>query len=109
MHEIKAIIRPDRLEAVLKALHEQPQLPGVTVSRVHGYGRHVNDDLAAPSFGETVMIKLEIIVSAEQLRAVVDTIQAVARTGRGGDGKIFISDIRDAITIHSGATGAAAI
>lgn len=104
MREIKAIIRRDRLDEVIAALHERPDLPGVTVSYVDGFGRRTGVTDAAV-FGEVQMVKLEIVVSADVLRWVVGAIQRAAFTGRSGDGKIFVSTVDEAIDVRSGGTG----
>jgi len=107
MYEVKSIIRPERLAAVVHALHEIPNVPGLTVSVVRGYGRRVS---AAPSvgpeYGETEMAKLETVVPEELLQRVVDAVQEVAGTGRPGDGKVFVIRVEDALKIRSGARGA---
>ena len=108
MHEIKAIIRTDRLDEVLSALHGVPDLPGVTVSTVDGYGRHASGHHGSP-YGRTTMTKIEIVVTQQQLGAVVAAVRGAAHTGRAGDGKIFVSDVREAITIRSGTQGAEAL
>ena len=109
MHEIKAIVRPDRLDDVLTALHGIADVPGATVSKVRGYGRQIQRDASGLLYGEVVMNKIEIVVAAEQVEVVVRTIEAAANTGHAGDGKIFVSDVREAITIHKGARGSAAL
>ncbi len=107
MKEIKAVIRPHRLDATLAALHTHPELPGVTVSTVHGFGRTVGrqpPSSAAPvQYGTTEMVKLECVVNDEQVDTVVGLIQQAAHTGSAGDGKIFIYDITQAIKIRTGA------
>jgi nitrogen regulatory protein P-II 1 len=102
MREIKAILRPDRLEAVLQALHEMPELPGVTISEVRGIGRLANAPTGELQYGETPMVKLEIVVPDALVRPVLTTIEAAGRTGRPGDGKIFTSSIDDARRIRNG-------
>lgn len=109
MQEVKAIIRPERLEGTLAALHQIPELPGVTVSIVQGYGRRAGGVPGAPDYADTRMTKLEIVVSDELLKSVLTAIEGAARTGRAGDGKIFISPVRVAITIRTGQRGADAL
>jgi len=101
MNEIKAFIRPNMLDGVLRALHEHPTLPGVTVSDVRGFGR-VAGRSATPEFGTIEMVKLECIVSKEQTSEVVDLIKEHARTGRPGDGKIMVSAVHTSIRIRTG-------
>ena len=104
MREIKAIIRRERVSDVIGALHERPDLPGVTISKVDGVGRRP----AAPGaveFGEVQMAKLETVVSDELVEWVVETIQRAAFTGRPGDGKIFVIRVEQAVQIRSGDRG----
>ena len=104
MREIKAIIRRERVSHVVSALHERPDLPGVTISFVDGVGRRpgVSDEV---EFGEVEMAKLETVVSAELVEWVLSTIQQAAFTGRPGDGKIFVVRVEQAVQIRSGHRG----
>lgn len=104
MREIKAIIRRERVEDVVGALHERPDLPGVTISHVEGVGRRPGD-ADAPQFGEVQMAKIETVVATELADWVVDTIQRAAFTGRPGDGKIFVIRVEQAVQIRSGDRG----
>jgi nitrogen regulatory protein P-II 1 len=107
MKEIKAIIRPHRLDAVLDALHAHPELPGVTVSHVRGFGRTVGRttrDSTPVQFGTAEMVKLECVLNNEDIESVAALIQRAAHTGNAGDGKIFVYDINRAVKIRSGAT-----
>jgi len=104
--EIKAIIRPHRLDAVLEALHAHPELPGVTVSHVRGFGRTVGrakSDEAPVQFGATDMVKLECALNDEQVDSVIQLIQQSAHTGNVGDGKIILIDVERAVQIRTGA------
>ena len=110
MYEVKSIIRPERVASIIQALHEIPNVPGVTVSVVRGFGKRTpatSDE--APHYGETEMAKLETVVPEELLERVVDTIQEVASTGRAGDGKTFVIRVVEAIKVGSGARGADAL
>jgi nitrogen regulatory protein PII len=110
MHEVKAIIRLERLADVINAIHEIPGLPGVTVSTVQGYGRRKLDDSdSGVVFGEADMAKLEVVVPSDLLSDVLQRIQRLARTGGPGDGKIFVTDVRLAINIRTGEQGRSAI
>jgi nitrogen regulatory protein P-II 1 len=105
MREIKAIIRRERLAGVLGALHERPDLPGVTISYVDGVGRTPGGNADSIEFGEVQMAKLETVVSSDLAEWVVDTITKAAFTGRAGDGKIFVIRVEQAIKIRSGDRG----
>jgi len=102
MNEIKAIIKPDRLSDVLRALHTVPGLPGVTVSIVRGFGRRHPHDDTMPAFDEVEMTKLEIVVPAAVAQDVVQIIERTAHTGQRGDGKIFVLPVEHAVKIRSG-------
>ena len=110
LYEVKAMIRPERMDDVVQGLHEIPELPGVTISLVRGLGRRVS---AQPDgereYGETEMVKLEIVVTAVLLPRVVTAVERGAHTGRAGDGKVFISEIADCVNIRSGHRGAEAL
>lgn len=108
MREIKAIIRPDRLQQVLQALHTVPNLPGVTVSTVRGFGRRYPPGPEA-AFDEIAMTKLEIVVPISLTTDVVQLIERSAHTGGGGDGKIFVIPVEGATRIRSGERGASAL
>lgn len=106
MKEIKAIIRPHLLDAVLNALHRHPELPGVTVSTVRGFGRTAgrqpSSSAAAVQYGTTEMVKLECVVNDDQVDTIVDLIQQAAHTGSRGDGKILVYDIEQAVKVRTG-------
>lgn len=106
MKEVKAIIRPYRLDAVLDALHAHSELPGVTMSFVRGFGRTVGRPTTAAQpvqYGTVEMVKLECVVNDDQLDAVVDIIQTAACTHSPGDGKIVVYGVVQAIKIKTGA------
>lgn len=106
MYEVKSIIRPERLPAVVQALHEIPGVPGLTVSVVRGFGKRTPARTEiGPQYGETEMAKLETVVPEELLQRIVDTVQEVAGTGRPGDGKVFVIRVEEAIQIRSGHRG----
>lgn len=104
MHEVKAFIRPQRTAAVVEALHELSEMPGITVSTNIGYGRSSAGQGVA--FGQTEITKIETVVSDELLPQVLEAIQRVGATGRPGDGKIFVTRVEQAIRIRSGESGA---
>jgi nitrogen regulatory protein P-II 1 len=109
MQEVKAIIRPDRLDAVLHALHAMPDLPGVTVSEVRGIGRRVQPRIHDSPFAETLMIKLEIVIADGLLESVLRAIETLGRTGRAGDGKLFVYPVAHARRIRTGERDDAAL
>ena len=109
MYEVKTIIRPERVPAVVGALHEIEDLPGITISVVRGVGRQRPTAPGEPQFGETVMTKLEIVVPEPLLQPVLDAVRTAASTGRPGDGKVFVSRIDDVLNIRSGVRGSSAL
>ena len=113
MKEIKAILQPVVLEAVITALKQIPDLPGITVSEVKGFGRSravdAEDKVSEGLHEYARKMKLEIVVPDHLLEQTVQAIQAHAHRGRPGDGKIFISTVDDTLKIRTGERGEAAI
>jgi nitrogen regulatory protein P-II 1 len=112
MKKLEAVIQPFKLEEVKEAL-KGIGVDGMTVTEVRGHGRQKGHtevyrgqeykvDLLAK-------IKLEIVIPAERLEEVLDVLAKAARTGKIGDGKIFVYDVADAIRIRNGDRGASAI
>jgi nitrogen regulatory protein P-II 1 len=108
MKKIEAIIRHFKLEDVKNALTEQGLL-GMTVTEVRGFGRqkgHVEMYRGTEYAVDFVpKVKIEVVVPDGQLQKIVGTIMRAAQTGQIGDGKIFVSDLTDAIRIRTGETG----
>lgn len=111
MFEIKAVIRRERLEETLRALHGMEHVPGVTVSVVKGYGRTQRErpESSADEYGEVDLSKLELVVPETLVEPVTAAIEHAAHTGRAGDGKIFVIPVAEAITIRSGERGPGAL
>ncbi|HEX3871988.1 MAG TPA: P-II family nitrogen regulator [Pirellulales bacterium] len=112
MKKVEAIIRHFKLENVKNALNERG-VKGMTVTEVRGFGRqkgHTETYRGAEYSVDFIpKVKLEVVASNDDVRAVVDTILNAARTGQVGDGKIFISDLADVVRIRTGETAEAAI
>ena len=112
MKKIEAIIKPFKLDEVKDALQEAG-MQGITVLEAKGFGRqkgHTELYRGAKYVVDFLpKVKLEIVVTDEQLDAAIEAIKTAAQTGRIGDGKIFVSDISDAIRIRTGETGNEAI
>ena len=112
MKLIKAIIKPFKLEEVKEALSEIG-VEGMTVSEVKGFGRQKGHTEIYRGSEYTVdflpKVKIELVVDDAQLETAVEAIQKAAHTGRIGDGKIFISNIEEAIRIRTGEKGADAV
>lgn len=110
MREIKAIIRPDRLDTVLHELRRIPGLPGVTVSTVRGFGRAHPDDAGDADDGAPAeFTKLETVVPSRMVDAVTAVIWRFAHTGRPSDGKIFVIPVEGVTRISTGEEGEDAI
>ena len=110
--KIEAIIKPFKLDEVKEALHEVG-VSGITVTEAKGFGRqkgHTELYRGAEYVVDFLpKVKLEVVVAAGQADAVVEAIANAARTGRIGDGKIFVSDISTAVRIRTGEQDEAAI
>jgi nitrogen regulatory protein P-II 1 len=112
MKKIEAIMRPHLLDAVKNALSEI-DVKGMTVSEVQGYGRqrgHTETYRGAEYQIDFIpKVKVEVIIPDEIEDAVVEAITRSARTGKFGDGKIFVIPIGDVIRIRTGERGEAAL
>ena len=107
MKKIEAIIKPFKLDEVKEALQEVG-VQGITVTEAKGFGRqkgHTELYRGAEYVVDFLpKVKIEIVVDEARVEASVDAIQKAARTGRIGDGKIFVSAIDEAIRIRTGET-----
>ncbi len=112
MKKIEAIIKPFKLDEVKEALSKEG-IQGMTISEVKGFGRqkgHTELYRGAEYVVDFLpKVKIEILVTDEQASAVADTIIAAARTGRIGDGKIFITPVEEVVRIRTGERGTDAI
>ena len=112
MKKIEAIIKPFKLAEVKDALGEIG-IEGMTVSEVKGFGRQKGHTEIYRGSEYTVdflpKIKLEIVVSDGQLENAVATIVKAAKTGKIGDGKVFVSSIDEAVRIRTDEKGEAAV
>ncbi len=112
MKKIEAIIKPFKLDDVKEAISEIGNF-GMTISEVKGFGRqkgHTELYRGAEYVIDFLpKIKIEIVVDDELVDKVVEAIATAARTGKVGDGKIFIIPVEDAIRIRTGERGEAAI
>jgi len=112
MKKIEAIIRHFKLADVKEAL-AQSGVKGMTVTEVRGFGRQKGhtEIYRGVEYGVDLVpkIKIELVVSDNEVDAVVATISRIANTGLVGDGKIFVHRLTDAIRIRTGETGESAI
>ncbi|MCA9080206.1 MAG: P-II family nitrogen regulator [Planctomycetaceae bacterium] len=108
MKKIEAIIRHFKVEEVKDAL-TAAGAQGMTVSEVRGFGRQKGHKEQYRGAEYTVdfvpKVKVEVVVQDDQLQAAVDAVLTSARTGQVGDGKIFITNLDEAIRIRTGETG----
>ena len=112
MKKVEAVIKPFKLDDVKDALHAAG-VSGITVTEVKGFGRqkgHTELYRGAEYVIDFLpKVKVEVVVEDSLVDNVVDAIAESARTGRIGDGKIFVSDIEQAVRIRTGDRGADAI
>ena len=108
MKKIEAIVRPEKVDDVRKAL-DKAGYPGVTISEVEGHGKQKG--ITQQWRGETYKVdllpkvKLEVVVSDKDAERLISTLSGTAKTGSVGDGKIFISEVKDAVRIRTGERG----
>ncbi|MFL6732782.1 MAG: P-II family nitrogen regulator, partial [Sphingomicrobium sp.] len=109
MKKIEAIIKPFKLDDVKDALHEVGE-SGITVTEVKGFGRKKGHTelyrVAEYVIDFLPKVKIEVIVEDGLLDNVLEAIESAARTGRIGDGKIFVFNVEEAIRIRTGDRGA---
>ncbi|MEW6078280.1 MAG: P-II family nitrogen regulator [Thermodesulfobacteriota bacterium] len=112
MKKIEAIIKPFKLDDVKAALNDLG-VQGMTVTEVKGYGRqkgHTEIYRGAEYVVDFVpKVKIEIVIPADMTDKVAAAIAAAAKTGKLGDGKIFVSPVEQAIRVRTGETGENAI
>ena len=112
MKKIEAIIKPFKMEDVREALAEIG-IEGMTVSEVKGFGRQKGHTEIYRGSEYTVdflpKVKLEIVIADELASRAVDLITQAAKTGKIGDGKVFVTEVEQAIRIRTGERGAEAV
>jgi nitrogen regulatory protein P-II 1 len=112
MKKIEAIIKPFKLDEVKEALQEIG-LQGITVTEAKGFGRqkgHTELYRGAEYVVDFLpKVKIEVVLNDDQVDKALEAIQNAARTGKIGDGKIFVIDILEAIRIRTGETGPDAV
>lgn len=108
MKKVEAIIKPFKLDEVKDALNEIG-IQGITVSEIKGFGRqkgHTELYRGAEYVVDFIpKIKMEIITADDIVSKVVDTIEQAAKTGRIGDGKIFVTSVEEVVRIRTGERG----
>ena len=112
MKMVTCIIRPEKLNAVTDAL-DKAHVVGMTASDVRGFGRqkgqveHYRGDAYTIKFISKV--RLDVVVQDEDVEKVLATVSTTARTGNVGDGKLFVTDVPNAMRIRTGEKGTSAL
>ncbi|MBI3011972.1 MAG: P-II family nitrogen regulator [Candidatus Omnitrophica bacterium] len=112
MKKIEAVVRPEKLDEVRKAI-ESVGYPGITITEAEGHGKQKG--ITQQWRGETYRVdflpkvKIEIVAGDADTERIIQAISKSAKTGSVGDGKIFVSDVRDVIRIRTGERGDQAI
>jgi len=108
MKKIEAIVRPEKVDDVRKAL-EKSGYPGVTITEVEGHGKQkgVTRQWRGESYKVDLLpkVKFELVVSDKDADRLTSAIASAAKTGGVGDGKIFLSDVKEAVRIRTGEKG----
>jgi len=112
MKRVEAIVRPEKLEAVVAAL-ESIGHSGMNVTEVRGHGRQkgMKELFRGREYEVRFVpkVKIEIVLSDDAVSRAVETVIAAARTGQIGDGKIFVSDVAEVVRVRTGERGNAAV
>ena len=113
MKKVEAIIRPNRLPAVTLALHKMENLSGVTITDARGFGGHrspkVDPGIVQGLIDYVSFVRIEMVCPEEMVSELLLTIEQAAATGHPGDGKIFVSDVGQAVRIATGERGDRAV
>ena len=108
MKKIEAIVRHFKLEDVKNAL-TQKGVTGMTITEVRGFGRQKGHTEVYRGTEYTVdfvpKVKVEVVVNDDKLQGAIDAVVKAAQTGQIGDGKIFVSDLKDVVRIRTAETG----
>lgn len=112
MKKIEAVIRPEKLDSVRQAL-EKVDCGGLMISEIEGHGKQkgVVQQWRGEKYRMELLpkMKIDVVVNDKDVDSIIKTIIKAAKTGEVGDGKIFISDIQDAIRIRTGEKGETAV
>lgn len=108
MKLVTAVIKPHQLDAVKEALHAMG-VTGLTVSEVQGYGRQKGHTEVYRGAEYTVeflpKIRLEVLIDELEVDKIVDAVVSAARTGRIGDGKVWVTPVDDVVRVRTGEHG----
>lgn len=113
MKRIEAIVRPSKLDDVMKALGGKPSVSGVTVAEVQGFGRQLgHSEVYAAVENEFTLVPkrmLVLYVADNDVEDVIQSIVEAAQTGKIGDGKIVVHDVHNLIRVRTGEQGESAL
>jgi nitrogen regulatory protein PII len=113
MKQVIAFIKPHQLSPVAMGLREIPGLTGLSIGRGQGFGRGrargAGNRIVEDQMAYIPHVRIEVFCSDERAGAVVDCIAANAHTGLSGDGKIYVSEVGEAVRISSGERGPSAV
>ena len=112
MKKIEAVIRPDSLDNVMAAL-EQKGYPGIMVTEIEGHGKQkgVSQQWRGQEYKVDLLpkVKIEVVVGDKEAEDIISTISKVTKTGKIGDGKVFVTNISEAVRIRTGERGDSAL
>ena len=112
MKKIEAVVQPFKMEEVKEAL-KNIGVDGMTISEVRGHGRQKGhkEVYRGQEYNVDLLpkVKFELIIQDSRLEEVIDTVTNAARTGKIGDGKIFVYDVAEAVRIRNGDRGDSAV
>ena len=110
MKKIEAVIKPFKLDEVREALSEIG-VSGLTVTEVKGFGRQKGHTelYRGAEYVVDFLVKIEIVVADDAVEGAIESIIKAARTGKIGDGKIFVSPVEQVVRIRTGETGESAV
>ena len=112
MKLIKAIVRPNKVDEVKDALGTL-SISGMTVTEVRGHGKQkgISESFRGQSFKVDLLpkTKIEIVVTDDKVKAIIGAITKAASTGQVGDGKIFVTNVEQAVRIRTGEAGDVAV
>ena len=112
MKKIEAIIRPEKVDEVRRAL-EKVGFPGLNISEVEGHGKQkgVVQQWRGEQYRVELLpkVRLEVVVSDQDVKKIIRAISETAKTGGVGDGKIFVSSVDEVVRIRTGETGESAL
>ena len=112
MKKIEAIVRPEKVDEIRRAL-EKAGYPGMTITEVQGHGKQkgVTQQWRGEAYTVNLLpkVKLELVVSDKDAERLISALASTAKTGAVGDGKIFVSEVRDVVRIRTGERGEEAV